>query len=69
MRLKQDTILLIQGGLGRFHKATAVFSDVDDANAYLASAPGEAVIAVFDGMILIAACDDLGIPFPSTVQA
>jgi hypothetical protein len=68
MRLKQNEILLFKGGQGRFHKATAVFSDVDAANAYLASSPGEAVIAVVAGIILIAAIDDLGIPLPSTAQ-
>ena len=41
----------------------------DLANAYLATAPGEAVIAVFADIIFIAAVDDLGISLPSTVQA
>jgi hypothetical protein len=66
MKLKADEDLLVQGGLGHYHQVTALFVDRDAANAHMASAPGEAVIAVFDNVILIAAVDDLGIPLPST---
>jgi hypothetical protein len=69
MKLKPNEVLLVEGGLGRYHYVTAIFNDAAGANAYMATAPGEAVIAVFDDIILIAAVDDLGIPLPSTVQA
>jgi len=69
MSLKPNEVMLVQGGLGHYHKVTAVFTDTDAANAYLATAPGEAVIAVFDSVIFIAAVDDLGIPLPSTAKA
>ncbi len=69
MSLNLNEVLLVQGGLGRYHKVTALFVTRDAANTYLASNPGEAVIAVFDDIILIAAVNDLGIPLPSTVQA
>ena len=38
------------------------FSKVDAANAYMATAPGEAVIAVFDPPIFLARIDDKGFP-------
>ena len=69
MKLKPNEVLLVEGGLGRYHKVTALFIARDAANTYLASNPGEAVIAVFAGIVFIAASDDLGIPLPSTVQA
>jgi hypothetical protein len=72
MQLKPDEILLVQGGLGRYHRVTAIFVGLDavsQANTYLAAIPGEAVIATFGGMIFIARIDDLGIQLPSTVQA
>ena len=62
MTLKSNEVLYVQGGLGRFHKATAVFVDPDSANAYLTSNPTEGVIAVLARIIFIAACDDLSIP-------
>lgn len=63
MRLKPNEVLLVRGGLGRYHRTTAVFTNTESANAYMANAPGEAVIAVFDAIIFIAACEDLGLPF------
>jgi hypothetical protein len=65
MKLKPDEVLYVQGGLGCFHKVTAVFTDPDAANAYLANASAEAVLSVFAGIIFIAACDDLGLLLPS----
>ena len=58
MRLKPNEVLLVEGGLGRFHRVTAIFFGLDavnHANAYMASAPGEAVIAVFDDIVVLAA--------------
>ena len=72
MKLKPNEVLLVQGGLGRFHHVTAIFFGPDavpQANAYLAASPGEAVIAVFDSVIFIAVVDDLGIQLPSSGQA
>jgi hypothetical protein len=69
MHLNPDQVLYVQGGLGRLHHVTAVFTDVEAANAYMALTPGEAVIAVFGPAIFIAAVDDLGISVPSTAQA
>jgi hypothetical protein len=63
MQLKPDEVLLIQGGLGRYHRVTAVFTDPDSANAYLAATPTESVIAVFSHMIFLANTTDLGISF------
>ena len=54
MKLKPNEVLLVEGGLGRCHYVTAVFTDTEAANAYLAVEHGEAVIAIFGGMILIA---------------
>jgi len=68
MKLKPDEVLYVQGGLGRLHLVTNVFSDVGAANAYLAVAHGEAVIATEGGMILIARIDDLGLEPPSHSQ-
>ena len=65
MKLKPNEVLLVKGGLGRFHRVTAFFigpDAVNQANAYLATDPGEAIIAVFAGVIFIAVVDDLGIP-------
>lgn len=46
---------------GKAVKITAVFTDVDDANRYMLERQGrEGVIASWDGLVLIAACDDLG---------
>jgi hypothetical protein len=67
MSLKPNEILLIKGGLGRFHRVTAIFIGLDavnQANAYLAAAPGEAVIAVFDDIIFLASTSDLGLSAP-----
>ena len=64
MKLKPSEVLLVEGGLGRCHYVSAVFTDTDAANAYLAVEHGEAVIATFGGMILIARIDDLGIELP-----
>ena len=72
MKLKPDEVLLVQDGLGNYHCATAIFYGADavnQANAYVATAPGEAVIAVFADTILIAAVDHLGISLPPTAQA
>lgn len=46
--------------MGRTYDVTASFMSDDEANAYMAAHPGEGVIAVENGRILIAACDDLG---------
>jgi len=62
MQLKPDQALYVQGGLRRLHRITVVFNDVDLANAYMATAPGEAVIAVFDNFIFLARTDDDGFP-------
>jgi hypothetical protein len=76
MKLIPNEILLVKGGLGRFHRVTAIFFGLDavnQANTYMASAPGEAVLAVapgegvlaaFAGIVFIAACDDLGLSLP-----
>jgi len=64
MRLKPDEILLVRGGLGRYHRVTAVFTHPDSANAYLASNPTESVITAFSHMILLANTSDLGISIP-----
>ncbi len=67
MQLKPDEVLFVKGGLGRFHRVSAIFTGPNaepQANVYLAAAPGEGVIAVFDGVIFTAACDDLGLPIP-----
>lgn len=45
--------------MGRTYDVTASFTSDDEANAYMAAHPGEGVIAVEDGRILIAACNDL----------
>lgn len=65
MLLQSHEALLVQGGLGRFHRITAIFTDTNAANAYLAAAPEEAVIAASAALILIARIDDLGILLPS----
>lgn len=62
MHLNSDQVLYVRGGLGRLHCVTAVFNDVDAANTYMASASGEAVIAVFGPVIFIARIDDHGFP-------
>jgi hypothetical protein len=62
MHLNPDQVLYVHGGLSRLHRVTAVFNDVDAANAYMATAPGEAVIAVFDNFIFLARTDDDGFP-------
>jgi hypothetical protein len=62
MQLKPDQVLYVQGGRGRLHRVTAVFNDVDAANTYMATAPGEAVIAVFGPVIFVARTDDAGFP-------
>jgi len=67
MKLKPNEVLLIQGGLGRFDRVTAVFTDPDTANAYMASATGEAVIAVFDNIIFLASTSDFGLPLPTFI--
>jgi hypothetical protein len=69
IHFKHDQVLYVVGDLGRLHRVTAVFNEVDAANTYMATAPGEAVIAVFGPAIFIAAVDDLGISVPSTAQA
>jgi hypothetical protein len=65
MQLKPDEVLLIQVGLGRLHRITALFHDPDAVNAYLASNPTEGVIAAFSHMILLASTTDLGISISS----
>jgi hypothetical protein len=62
IHLNPDQVLYVQGGLGRLHRVTAIFSKIDAANTYMASAPGEAVIAVFDNFIFLARTDDNGFP-------
>jgi hypothetical protein len=62
MQLTSDQVLYVRGGFGRLHRVTAVFNDVDAANTYMATAPGEAVIAVFDNFIFLARTDDDGFP-------
>jgi hypothetical protein len=62
IHLNPDQVLYAQGGRGRLHRVTTIFSDVDAANNYMASAPGEAVIAVFDNFIFLARTDDNGFP-------
>jgi hypothetical protein len=67
MKLKPNNILLVQGGLGRYHRATAIFSGpdaVNQANTYLSTAPGEGVLAAFAGIVFIADNDDLGLSVP-----
>lgn len=46
--------------MGRTYDVTASFTSDDEANAYMAAHPGEGVIAVENGRILIAARDDTG---------
>lgn len=46
--------------MGRTFDVTASFCSDDEANAYLASHPGEGVIASENGRVLIAACTDTG---------
>lgn len=46
--------------MGRTYTVTASFTSDDEANAYMAAHPGEGVIAVENGCILIASCSDLG---------
>jgi hypothetical protein len=62
IHLNPDQVLYVQGGLGRLHRVAAIFSKVDAANTYMATAPGEAVIAVFDPAIFLARTDDNGFP-------
>jgi hypothetical protein len=64
IHFKPDQVLYVCGGLGRLHRVTAVFSDVDAANTYMAAAPGEAVVAVFGPAIVLARIDDNGFPLP-----
>ena len=64
MKLQPSEVLFVRGGLGRFHRVTALFHDLDVANAFIATAPGEAVIAVFNDIIFLASTTDLGLPFP-----
>jgi hypothetical protein len=64
MKLMSSKVLYVQGGLGRIHKVTAIFTGTDavsQANAYLADSPQEGVITVFADIVFIAACDDLGL--------
>lgn len=42
-------------------RVTAIFEASDDANAYMAARPGQGVLAVEAGRILIADCSDLGV--------
>ncbi len=64
MQLKPEQSLLVQGGLGRYHRVTAIFLDLESTNAYLASSPQEGVLAVFAGVIFVADNDDLGLSVP-----
>jgi hypothetical protein len=64
IHLNPDQVLYAQGGLGRLHRVTTIFSDVDAANTHMASAPGEAVIAVFGPVIFLARMDDRGFSQP-----
>ena len=64
MHLNPDQVLYVQGGLGRLHRVIAAFSDADAANTYMASAPGEAVIAIFGPVIFLARMDDRGFSQP-----
>ena len=64
MKLKPNEVLLVEGGLGRYHQVTAVFVDSDAANAYLAT-----ILARLSSLSSMASSlsppvDDLGIPFP-----
>ena len=68
MQLKPNEVLLVQGGLGRYHHVTAIFTGPDavaQANVYLDSTPGEGVLAVFAGIVFIANNDDLGLSIPA----
>jgi len=62
MKLNPRQVLFAQGGLGRLHRVTAVFTDTASANARLASTPGEAVLVIFDSFVFVAAVSDLGVP-------
>ena len=64
MQFNVDQVLYVRGGLGRLHRVTALFADPVSANAYLASAPTESVIAIFGSAIFIAASTDFGISIP-----
>jgi hypothetical protein len=61
MMLQPNEVLFVRGGLGRYHRVTAVFTEPDSANAYLATNPTEGVIAAFSHMIFLANTTDLGI--------
>ena len=75
MKLSTDQILYLQGGLGRLHRVTAIFSDPSSANAYLATSPEESVLAVLEPFIFLAASADLGLsipqpaPMPATLRS
>jgi hypothetical protein len=64
MQFSSNQRLYLQGGLGRFHRITAIFSDPFSANAYLSSSPSESVLAVLDPFIFLAESSDLGLPYP-----
>jgi len=67
MKLQPNEVLFVRGGLGRFHRATAIFiglEAVNQANTYLATSPGEGVLAAFAGIVFIADNDDLGLSVP-----
>jgi hypothetical protein len=64
MQFNADQVLYVRGGLGRLHRITALFSDIEAANTYLTSTSTESIIATFDGFIFIATSTDLGVSIP-----
>jgi hypothetical protein len=58
-RLKDDQRLYIRS-LGKVLRVTAVFTNVDAANVYMAATPGESCIAVYGDLILLARTNDEG---------
>lgn len=47
---------------GKFVKVTGVFASADAANDFMRATPGHGVIAVLNGIVLVADCEDLGVP-------
>lgn len=63
MKLPAHQVLYVRS-MGKALRVTAIFTDDDDTNAYLAKNRDESVVAVFGDFILIANTYDHGINLP-----
>lgn len=63
MRLKDHQMLYVRS-MGKAFRVTAIFTDDDAANDFMAKNPGHAVMAVFGDVIFLAETNDLGTVIP-----